>query len=504
MKTCVVRRRFWATEADNATVDVDLEPGFGIPKGVVIFYVENNAATDAFDTTLGFRNFGVGFCGAGSTIVCNIGLQDGVTTTASHRSHFTSRFISASTSDRTTATHYRVDTLTFLNDRIRLAFLNQTPQTNGHLDTLIWAVTGDDVTVGVGISSFSTTTGTTRLYSQLAFQPDFVLVASINTTSAQTISGDAIFSLGAATRSPLKQSGVGWFYANAATTINTVIRESDSAITQLPATGGAVVSAAISNITTGGWTMTNTGGFTANTAYNFFAIKGFSPSDFAILDINTPTTTGVNFTGLGSTGFVPETVLGMSTFVQTRNATQTTGATGSEGFSVFAGTATSFSKLYNGDGTATYSTVSTTVTGTGSTFWKLNLGDRLYTTGGDLIGTVSTVSSATSLTLTANAALNGTGVNYATSTFRQGSVSIGDSDGFVITTNQNRVYSQMSSRLYNVPRALLTNPVQGYLDLFDTRPGLQINYTAVNAAATFGWLAAFKSTDANRRRGIIS
>ena len=504
MKTCVVRRRFWATEADNATVDVDLEPGFGIPKGIAIVYVENNANTDDFETTLGFRNFGVGFCGAGATVCCNFGLSDNVTTTASHRSHFTSRLISATTSDRTTAIHYRVDVVTFLTDKIQLTFTNQIPQTNGHLDTLIWAVTGDDVTVGVGISSFSTSTATSRDYSGLAFQPDFVLVASINTTSAQTISSDAVFSLGAATRSPLKQSGVGWFYANAAATVNTVIRESDSAIAQLPATGGAVVSATIGNITTGGWTMTNSGTFTANTAYNFLAVKSASPSDFAILDINTPTATGVNFTGLGSTGFVPETVLGMSTFVQTRNATQTTGATGSEGFSVFAGTATSFSKLYNGNGTITYSTASTAVTGTGSTFWKLNLGDRLYTTDGNLIGTVSTVSSATSVTLTVNAALNGTGVNYTTSTFRQGSVSIGDSDGFAIGTAQNRVYSQMSSRLYNVPRALLTNPVQGYLDLFDTRPGLQINYTAANAAATFGWLAAFKSTDANRRRGSVS
>ena len=46
MKTCVVRRRFYSTEAINATVDVDLEPGFGIPKAIAVIYVENKIISD--------------------------------------------------------------------------------------------------------------------------------------------------------------------------------------------------------------------------------------------------------------------------------------------------------------------------------------------------------------------------------------------------------------------------------------------------------------------------
>ena len=61
MKTCVVRRRFYSTEADNRTVTVELEPGFGTPKAAIILYTENNADTDSFDTTLQYKNFGVGF-----------------------------------------------------------------------------------------------------------------------------------------------------------------------------------------------------------------------------------------------------------------------------------------------------------------------------------------------------------------------------------------------------------------------------------------------------------
>ena len=163
MKTCVVRRRFYATEADNATVDVDLEPGFGIAKGAVIMYVENSANTDAFDTSLGFRNCGVGFVGAGGTVCSTFTLQDAAATTATARAHSNANLISATSSDRATV-YYRCTGATFLTDRIRFVFANQSPQTNGHLDALIWAINGDDVTVGVGFSSFSATNGTTRAY----------------------------------------------------------------------------------------------------------------------------------------------------------------------------------------------------------------------------------------------------------------------------------------------------------------------------------------------------
>ena len=49
MKTCVVRRRFWALEADNQTVRVETEPGFGTPKACMIMYAEVNAVTDSND-----------------------------------------------------------------------------------------------------------------------------------------------------------------------------------------------------------------------------------------------------------------------------------------------------------------------------------------------------------------------------------------------------------------------------------------------------------------------
>jgi hypothetical protein len=493
MKTCTVRRRFWATEADNATVEVDLEPGFGIPKGAIIYFVENNSNTDAFDTSLGSRNCGVGFVGSGSTVCLNFTLQDGSNPTSSRRSHSGTRFVSAAST--AAVSFYRVDNVTFSVDKISLAFVNQTPQTDGHLEALIWAVTGEDVTVGVGFSTFNTTNGSTREYSGLSFRPDLVFVASSNNTLNQSLAADVFFSLGAATRSPLQQAGIGWSYRNAVATVEGTIRESSTFISQF-ATGRA----ALSNITTGGWTVTTTGTITANTVYNFFAVKSQSPSDFALLNVNTPTSTGANFTGLGSTGFIPETLLGACTFAQTRDSGLITNATGASGFGLLAGTATSYSKLYNGAGTITYSTANSTVTGSSTVFWKFFPGTRLYTLSGVLIGTVSTVASATSLTLVANPSFNGTGQNYTFSSFRQGCLLIGDNDA----STGSQVYSQASSRLYTVADGTPSVVVQGYLDDFNTRSGVQIGYSTVSASSTFGWIVACKNQTNSRRRARLS
>jgi hypothetical protein len=117
MKTCVVRRRFYSTEADNATVSVELEPGFGTPKAAIIIFTENNANTDSFDTTLEYKNFGVGFTDGTNKNSINFTFRDNQAASDTQISHSNTRFISAATSDRGT-THYRVDTVSFDQDKI--------------------------------------------------------------------------------------------------------------------------------------------------------------------------------------------------------------------------------------------------------------------------------------------------------------------------------------------------------------------------------------------------
>ncbi|MDB5923457.1 MAG: hypothetical protein JWN13_2393 [Betaproteobacteria bacterium] len=78
-------------------------------------------------------------------------------------------------------------------------------------------------------------------------------------------------------------------------------------------------------------------------------------------------------------------------------------------------------------GTITTSTASTTVSGAGTLFTtELAAGDQLFTAGGVLIGTVSTITNATTLRLTANAASNNGAIPYYGTTSTVPGLAVGD------------------------------------------------------------------------------
>lgn len=499
MKTCVVRRRFYATEADNTTVSVKLEPNFGIPKGIVVFFTENNANTDAFDTSLEYKNLGIGFADGTNSVCVNITCRDNVNTNDTQRSHYGTRVINCVDSSRATQ-YYRVDTVAFSQDQVDFTFTNASPQTDGHLETIIWAVTGDDVSVGVGYSSYNATSGGTRVYSGLSFQPDFVFTAGCYATLNQTQSADAIISFGAATRSPLSQASYSFWVDDGNATRTNATWIGNTRINNYITATGTGISSTIGSFSSNGWTMTSNGAHATDTVYNFFAIKSQSPSDFALLEsFATYTGTGRTFVGLGTTGFVPETILGCISEASTRNVIQTAAGSGTSGYNLFAGTATSYSKLYNGDGTITYSTASTTVTGTSSNFWLFYPGVRLYTPNGLQIGQVSSVSSDTSLTLTANASLSGTDQSYTHSNFRQHCMSYTEKDN---STNATTSHTLISSDMFTIAHPNGTT-LEAYLDTNTASPGFFYNITKSPSSSEFGWVAAFKGQNENRRRGRL-
>ncbi len=499
MKTCVVRRRFYSTEANNATVSVELEPGFGIPKAAIVIYTENNAATDSFDTTLQYKNFGVGFSDGTNENVITFTFRDAQAASDTQISHYNSRFISAVTSARTT-THYRVDVVSFVEDKINLTFTSATPQTNGHLEALFWVISGDDVSAAVGVSSYNTTSGLSRAYSGLSFAPDLVFIAGGLTGLNATTSTDAIFSFGVAKRTTGQQCNTAFWNDDGADPFALATRVSNTQINSYISAAASVVSATIGSFSANGWTMTNVGTFAADRVYNFLAIKSADPNnDFALLtDFNTFTGTGRTFVGLGSTGFPPDTLIGSLSYASTRNAIQTTSATGADSLNIFAGTATSYSKLYNGTGTITYSTASTSVTGAGTSFFYFYPGVRLYTPDGSQIGQVSSVTNATSLTLTANALLSGTSQAFTHSNFRQNSISITEFDGDSNETTSNTL---ISSQMFTIPTVSAVQ-FQAYLDTPNTAPGFYYNVTNSDATSRVGWILASNDRgNLNRRRG---
>lgn len=501
MKTCVVRRRFYSTEADNATVTVELEPGFGTPKAAIVLYTENNANTDSFDTTLQYKNFGVGFTDGTNKNSISFTFRDNQAASDTQRSHSATNFISAVTSDRST-THYRVAVVSFIQDKINLTFTDATPQTNGHLEALFWVISGDDVSAAVGVSTYNTTSGLSRTYSQLAFAPDLVFISGGLTTLNQTLSADAIFSLGVAKRTTGQQCNTAFWNDDAADPFDLATRVANNSINSYISAAASVVSATIGSFSANGWTMTNVGTFAANIVYNFLAIKSADPNnDFALLtDFNTFTGTGRTFVGLGISGFPPDTLIGSLSYASTRNAIQTTSATGADSLNFFAGTATSYSKLYNGTGTITYSTANATVSGTGTSFFYFYPGVKLYTLYGDEIGTVSSVTNATSLTLAANSLISGTAQSFTHSNFRQNSISITEFDGDNNTTTSNTL---ISSRMFTIP-TVSTVEFQAYLDTPNTSNGFFYNVTNADATSRVGWvLASNDRINLNRRRGTL-
>jgi hypothetical protein len=502
MKTCVVRRRFYATEADNRVVSVELEPGFGTPKAAIIIYTENNAATDSFDTTLEYKNFGVGFTDGTNKNLVNFIMRDNQAASDTRVAHSATRFISCSSTDAVT-TFYRVDNVTFAQDRINLVFTNSTPQTNGHIEALFWVISGNDVSAAVGFSSYNTTTGLSRTYSGLAFAPDLVFISGgYNALNSSVANSDALISLGVAKRTTGQQCNTAFWNDDAADPFALATRVANNSINAYITAAASVVSATIGSFSANGWTMTNVGTFAANIVYNFLAIKSADPdNDFALLtDFDTFTGTGRTFVGLGSTGFPPSTLIGSLSYASTRNAIQTTINTGAASLNFFAGTATSYSKLFNGTGTITYSTANATVSGAGTSFFQFYPGVKLYTLVGDEIGTVSSVANTTSLTLAANSLISGTAQSFTYSNFRQNTISITEFDGDNNTTTSNTL---ISSSMFTIPT---NNAVefQAYLDTPDTSNGFFYNVTNADATSRVGWvLASSDRTNLGRRRGRL-
>lgn len=508
MKTCVVRRRFWAAEATGRAVRVETDAGFGTPKACMVMFAEINAATDAFDTALAQRNLGIGFAGPRgdgvSTILehcANITVADNQGTTLGRRQNFNTRVINAH-NDTGGTIYYRVDTVTFGTDFADFTFSAQTPQTNGHIEAIITFFGGDDITVGIGTVPMAGTAGGTVTYSALNFQPDVVIGASVISPLNTGLNDDCRLSFGAATRSPLLQKSVYWHYENAQGAVDCMSVNAPSAlVTYSTSTGVGPYTHTISGITTGGFTLTSSDAASgSNNNFIFLAIRGASPTHFALRDLSTSTSTGNVFTGLGSTGFVPKTLIGGAVNATADN-TRTTASPGADSIQFFAGNRSNDSLYFDGVGTISASTASATVTGTGTSFYRYAPGFKLYTTDNSLIGTISTVGSQTSITLTANSAINvSAGSGFVYSNQGQYCISFGDEDA----AGTSVVFSQMAGKLLALARSSGDTPsdiVEASLVDFDTRPGFTINYTLADASARKGWILAFKDTDnANEAR----
>jgi hypothetical protein len=508
MKVCTVRRRFWSTEAtNNATVNIDTEPGFGTPKAAMMQLLECSAAPDAFDTTLANRNCGVVFIGPkgdGSAtifIVSASGVMANGAGSADCARGMSNSSFQFFTPARTN--YYRCTTATFINDGMTLFFVaGATPQTNGHLEAIVTFFGGDDLTVGIGTHSVSTLANTTNSFTGFNFQPDAMFFATSVNAFNSSLSDDFRISYGAASRLPFKQFGCGYHSEQGAGNMDLAAFSSNSSIVNYNTTTGATVATwTLNSIDATGFTIaTNSQTPGTTNMVNFLALKS-NPTDYALVGFSSATGTGNQFTGLGITGFVPKVILGSSTNVTAYN-TRVITSPGADCISMFAASRTADTKYFPGLGTLTSSTANATLTGTGTSFFRMAPGFKIYSLANQLIGTVSTVTSATSITLAANAAITQTPTaGWVWSDSGEYCLSYGDNDG----AGASVVHSRFSTTAFTTVNGTTPSVIdEAVITDFDTRPGFNLNFTTSSGTAKLGWIMAIKdsSSGTNRRRNV--
>lgn len=509
MKVCVVHRTIYSGEPSSGAsvnITVNTEPNFGTPKACIIFYAEANANVNAYDTTTPIMNYGIGFAGPpgdGTTTIGEfttyVNLQDNVTTKAGRREQSSTRVIYArSTSGATN--YYQCTQVTFAANSATIQFGASTPQTNINLQCVFVFFTGDDITVGVGSLAMNTTNGGTASVSTFNFAPDCV-IASFASAAANAGSNtdSARLTFGAAVRTSNTQRCVSMRGDIGGTGNNQFYTYYDNS----QITGHMTSSTVWGDYTLSAW---GANGFTvtsnnanASNALNYLAIKGQSGDDFQLAEILSATAAGNQFNSFGTTASRIQAVIGGIVGATTNNAIANA-SPNCESFNVFASQASAQINL-TGAGTATSTTGTTAITGSGTTFRNFRQGDLFQTIDNSAIGTISTVTNDTALSLTANASTAITNAAFTVKRPRQFCLTIGMSDNATTTADP---FLRLSSTAIVVAKTTGVDHVIGEITDFDTRPGFNINYTTASSSVCRGWVLGFKDTERSKRRGSLN
>jgi hypothetical protein len=497
MKVCTVHSRIPAAQA-NGAYNILLPEGFGVPKAFVVYHLTNSAAIGSFDSTTDFPCIGVGFgatniAGTGFSMVnTHIVSQEGQDPTVCRSGFSVTSSVVDRNIDRTIQRSWRA---TGFLDRTIVVRFDVTGSPQSPIDMIFTVFSGNDVRAAVGVTDPINVINRETFIS-VGFRPDVVFGmhnrqntindADINFAVWHRVTGAATTQL---------RSAASIAYSNLNNENTSVTRAwIGSRGTRTLASAAEI---AVRQFTTAGFAVTLGVTATGHRFY-FLAIESESSDDFSLQNITTRAASGTSVYG---TGFMPEHVMGaFSSDITALN----TLSNNSESFTLFSGFGVS-RRNHNGVGTITSSTGSATVTGTGSSFLQqFGPSSVIYDIGFGIIGTVSSIASDTSLTLTANASKTVTGSAYLFTYPSQFSVGFGNNDGDSGTPNEG-LTSLTSSNAINFFDADVTGPgllMNGYIEnLNGDQNGFTLNYTtAPSGTPRVGWALAFKGQENNRRR----
>lgn len=513
MKSYVFRRRFNPAAVSNESVKIFLPKGFGTPKFGISFFT-NGGEGESFDETTPDRSFGIGFIGLGTSNNflhawnASIGFTHNAAVTNTHRKAtgatiINGRFASESKTDRTVIR--QCTSPAFFEDRFEFSLANSLASSS-YFDLVVILFSGDDIDARIGYVPLGLSNGTPATVTGMAFAPDVVM--TLGTGFGLGSSGeDARFCFGCAVKGSTIKNNASLFRMRSnpdgTAGITTTVHQyfSTDRCYLMYGTGAASNSLALADVTaftSDGFTITSRSNF-ANNSTNimmYIALKCTSPGAFNLQNFTSSTSTGV--VGTATSNFIPSLILGA--FGSATSTGSTITSNDSTGYSVFAAKSLTSKSIF-GPGTISVSSGSTSISGTGTSFKQFSPGDKIYDSLNVEVGTVSYVSSDTSLFITSNASSTISAQVYSTLPKLEFSANIGSSN----LSNPTKIFSSLLpapiySAIYGTSDSA-SEIVDGLVNNFDSYPGFKVNYLTANATARNGWFLAIKDTELRRRDG---
>ena len=505
MKTRIVSTRIPTGQA-NGDFNISLPTGFGVPKGFLVYAMDNAEQPNNFDSTTTFPCISVGFggsniAGTGLTNACvfvsnrdNIDPSDSVASFGNTVSVLTRNIAD------TVRRHWQ---MTGFDTDIIIGNYSSTGTQVQPLDLCFTVFGGDDFFCAVG-QTVVPPPANTRTVVGTSFQPDAILYSHIRPAQindSQIHFGTALRNASTGATTVSSQLGGIWRSTDNADPTEVRVRISNDGSLTLASTA----TVRFQSMFTSGFAVTQS---SANTGHSiiFLAMKaGTGLSTNPAFAANTfqsrPTGSGVG-TSFYSVGFKPAHIIGNFSHANALNSTVTVGANGCEMLSFF--TANGFQKSnITGIGTFTSSTGSATVTGVGTSFLQ-QLGplDVIYNLAYQSVGTVSAIASDTSLTLTANAAITATGSSFLFEKPQQFSYSYGNEDNVNSGSNMRGRVSSSAITSFTAPTPALQ--AVGNIQNFNGENGFTVDYTTLANGSRYGWYLAIRDDEYYRtRRGGI-
>ena len=502
MKTQIVSTRIPTGQA-NGAFNISLPAGFGVPRGFLVYAMDNAVQPNNFDTTTTFPCISVGFggsniTGTGLTNACFwVSNQDGADPSSSLASFGNTVSVFSRNVGNTVFRQWRMTG--FSTDTIIGEYTAGGTQVQP-LDVVFTVFGGDDFFCAVG-QTVVPPPANTRTVVGTTFQPDAILYSHIRpaqTTDSQIHFGTALRNASTGATTVSSQLGGIWRSTTGQDPTVVTARISNTGSLTLASTATVL----FQTMFTSGFAVTQS---SANTGHSiiFLAMKaGFGLSTNPAFSAGTfQSATGVG-TSFYSTGFKPAHIIGNFSHINALNTSVATSATGCDMLSFF--TANGFiERNITGIGTFTSSTGSATVTGVGTSFLQqLFPLDIIYDLNYSLVGTVSAIASNTSLTLAANAAITATGSSFVFEKPQQYSFSYGAEDATNSGSNMRGRVSDSAITSFTAPTPALQ--AVGNIQNFDGQNGFTVDYTTLANGGRFGWYLAIRDEDYYSRRRRIN